>query len=175
MTIEFDLDIEDWLAFQEFHLSNNKKLKQWKVISMLAVPLASAIIILTNKWFDTTFMIVLVIVSIAHVLYVHKTFTSRYLKRAKKMLKDNTGIIGRQTFQFTEEFILMSKLNTETKTNWNGINEILENENYYFLFVSSISAFIIPKRKIENDLEALDKIFNQKNLERLEKKVYSNN
>ncbi|WP_422362445.1 YcxB family protein [Reichenbachiella sp.] len=38
------------------------------------------------------------------------------------------------------------------------MKKIEETIDYYFLYNTAVSAIIIPKKKIENDLEELDKI-----------------
>ncbi|MGG3806357.1 YcxB family protein [Metabacillus fastidiosus] len=50
----------------------------------------------------------------------------------------------------TEEEIVDSTANSETKVTWSGIEMFKEDDDYFYLYNSSVSAYILPKRALKD-------------------------
>lgn len=66
----------------------------------------------------------------------------------------NEGLLGEHTMTLSEDGIVDSNPNGETKVNWTGIIKLKEDDSNIYLYNSSVSAYIIPKRELK-DLEGL--------------------
>ena len=51
---------------------------------------------------------------------------------------------------FSEEGIVDSTTTSETKVTWSGIKNIKEDTHNIYLYNSSVSAYILPKRELNN-------------------------
>lgn len=62
----------------------------------------------------------------------------------------NEGLIGEHKLITTAEGITDTTSTGETKVNWSGIKSLRENSDYLYIYNSSVSAYILPKRELEN-------------------------
>jgi Tfp pilus assembly protein PilE len=108
-----------------------------------------------SKVGNTSFLglfITFFIVSILWVIFYPKYFYSYVTRNAKKMLKEgkNDGLLGEHHLIMTEEGIVDSTSYGQTKVNWSGIKNFKEDKYNFYLYNSSVSAYIIPKRELNN-------------------------
>ncbi|MEN1937069.1 YcxB family protein [Paenibacillus sp. 102] len=63
------------------------------------------------------------------------------------MLREGSysNLLGKHKVQITDEGIIETNSGGETKRKWKGIEKVEENEAYIFIYVSSMSANIVPK------------------------------
>ena len=161
MKINFNFELNDWMAFQEFHLSESKQFKKTKLISTLTVPIVYGLFILNDAIkgeLDIIPTSIFTVISILWMIYYPKRLTIRTLKKVKKILEDplNSKIIGEHTIELSGQGLKITKPESENFINWNGLIRIAETKNYYFIYNTSISAIVIPKLKIESDLIEFD-------------------
>lgn len=69
-----------------------------------------------------------------------------FLKKGK-----NQDLIGRRTMEFKDHEIESHTTNSDDRINTEMIEKIREDENYYFIYLTTISAHIIPKRIFETE------------------------
>jgi hypothetical protein len=101
-------------------------------------------------------LIPFLIVGILWVIFYPKYFQTRILSQTKNMIREgkNEGLLGEHTMTLSEDGIVDSNPNGETKVNWSGIIKFTEDSSNLYLYNSSVSAYIIPKRELK-DLEGL--------------------
>lgn len=160
MKIEFELDMNDWMELQRAHYSNSKQFKRTKLIVTLIMPFVCSVMLTidaVNGKVGLVNVIVFSILSLLWVLFYPKRFVNRTIANTKKALEegDNSGLLGNHTIVLNEEGIINTQPSTENKIQWVGIKKMLETNDYFFLYLTSVSAIIIPKRKIEKDLAEL--------------------
>lgn len=68
------------------------------------------------------------------------------------MIKEgkNEGLIGEHKLTTTEEGITDANSTGETKVNWSGIKRMKEDSNYLYIYSTSVSAYILPKRDLKD-------------------------
>lgn len=162
MKIEFEFDIDDWMEFQKHYLNNSKQFKRVKIIFTALLPCVLACFIISSiieGQFNVITLIVYFIVSILWIIIFPKRMSKRQLKSVKKIITDgdNLGLLGMHEYIFNEDHIFIKKLESEQKMYWSGIKKVKENDSYYFLYDSALSAIVLPKQKIKN-VEELDMI-----------------
>lgn len=163
MEIEYKFDINDWMEFQKNYMKNSKQFKRSKLFITLSVPFTFGILTLLDLLkgkFNLVLFVLLALISFFWILLYPKRVDKNTFNKAKKVIEDgdNSGIIGQHKLIINDEGILQIKPDSEQKIKWRGIKKVEDLENYYFLYTSSISAIIIPKNKISNSIEELDKL-----------------
>ena len=156
MEIKYHLTEEDYINFNMFHIKNSKTAMRSLTIQRFIGPI---IFIISSYVFskigDVSFLglfITFLILSILWVLFYPKYFYNHVIRHVKKMIKEgkNDGLLGEHHMVMTEDGIVDSTANGETKVNWSGIQQAKENDDYFYLYNSSVSAYILPKRELHN-------------------------
>ncbi|MFP7298762.1 YcxB family protein [Neobacillus niacini] len=158
MEIKYNLTEEDYLKFNMFHISHSESANKSLKTQRFATPFVYIIFayIFANIA-DIPFLYSLIpflIVGILWVIFYPKYFQSRILSQTKKMIREgkNEGLLGEHTMILSEEGIVDSNTKGETKVHWSGIIKLVEDESNLYVYNSSVSAYIIPKREL-NDVE----------------------
>ncbi len=156
MEIYYELTEDDYIKFNLYHIKNSKTGKQALALQRFLTPLFFIIIsyvysMISNKSFLPLFITFLVM-SILWVIFYPKYFYGLIARNAKKMIKEgkNDGLLGNHQLKLTEEGLVDTSSNKETKVTWPGITSVRENDGYFFLYNSSVSAYILPKREIDD-------------------------
>lgn len=156
MEINYRLTEEDYLIFNIFHIKNSKIAMRALNIQRFLTPIIFLILsYVFSKVGDTPFLVLFItflIISILWVIFYPKYFFSRITRHAKKMILEgkNDGLLGEHHLIMTEDGISDSTANGETKVTWSGIKNFKEDKYNLYLYNSSISAYILPKRNLNN-------------------------
>ena len=166
MKIEFDFDIDDWMAFQKYYILNSKQVKRSKIFTTLLLPVIFSIfslIDIINGNFSPARLVFYGIIFLLWIFINPKWMNRKMLKQVKKMINegDNSGIFGKHEIDFEEDRIIWKNPESEEKVKWSGVKKLGETDNYYFLYVTAVSAIIIPKQKLNIDKEELDKLLKE--------------
>lgn len=159
MEIHYHLTEEDYLHFNMFHVKNSKTARRSLNIQRFLLPVVFIIAaFLFSTFGDLPVMeafIVYAIVAILWILFYPKYFYRHIAKMTKRMLKEgkNEGMLGDHVMKLTDEGIVDSTANGETKVNWPGIIEFKEDDNNIYLYNSAVSAYILPKRELKDIAE----------------------
>ncbi len=166
MTITFDFDIDDTMAFQEHFLSNFKQFKRTRIFVTLLLPVMLVLLFLYYYVHDgmTTkligFGIFFVVMAIVWMLIIWKSFKKRTLARTRKLLlkndKDNSIVFGVREMTLNDEGIFVKTPKSEALTKWIAVLKVVKDVNHYYLYITSMNAFVIPLRKIEDSVNELD-------------------
>ncbi|WP_226668184.1 YcxB family protein [Metabacillus litoralis] len=63
----------------------------------------------------------------------------------------NEGLLGDHVMLLSDEEIVDITSTGETKVKWVGIKSFKEDSSYFYLYNSSVSSYIIPKRNLPNE------------------------
>ena len=167
MEIKYNLTEDDYINFNMFHIRNSKSAMRSLKIQRFAVPIIYIILpfVFPNA-LDSTFIFTLItffIVSILWVVFYPKYFYKSVNRRLKKMIKEgkNEGLIGEHKLITTVEGITDTTSYGETKVNWSGIKSLKEDSDYLYIYNSSVSAYILPKRDLK-DVEQIRDYLNSR-------------
>ncbi|WP_438297560.1 YcxB family protein [Sporosarcina sp. FA15] len=156
MEIHYKLTEEDYIHFNLYHIKNSKTGKRALALQRFITPLFFIIIsyiysLISDMSFLPLFIIFLV-TSILWVMFYPKYFYGLIARNAKKMIKEgnNDGLIGNHQLKLMEEGLMDTSSNKETKVTWLGITSFQEDDGYFFLYNSSVSSYILPKREIDD-------------------------
>lgn len=160
MEIKYNLTEEDYLNFNLFHIQNSATAKKTLNMQRFIAPIIFiALSYILSKLGDTSFLglfITFLMVSILWIIFYPKYFYNYVIRNTKKMIKEgkNDGLLGEHHMRMTEEGIVDSTSNGETKVAWSGIKTMKEDNHCIYLYNSSVSAYILPKREL-NDVEEI--------------------
>ena len=127
MEIHYNLTEKDYIHFNLNHIKNSDTGKKALALQRFLTPLFFIIIsygysLKTDMPFLPLFITFLV-TSILWVIYYPKYFYNLIARNAKKMIKEgkNDGLIGNHQLKLTEEGLVDTSSNRETKVTWLGI------------------------------------------------------
>ncbi|MED4401268.1 YcxB family protein [Metabacillus fastidiosus] len=156
MEIKYHLTEEDYLHFNLFHIKNSKTTSRALSMQRFLTPIFFLILsYILSVFLDEPFLglfIIFFILSILWIIFYPKYFYSLIIRQVKKMIKEgrNDGLLGDHHMIMTEEEIVDSTANSETKVTWSGIEMFKEDDDYFYLYNSSVSAYILPKRALKD-------------------------
>lgn len=153
MQIEYTLTEQDFIAFNLHDAKHSKMVKrslflQCYIIAIIffAVPLSSFLLGPSGQVY-TELPVIFLLAGIIWIVFYPAYFYKHIERNIKKMLWEGSykNLFGKHKVQIADEGIIEINNGGETKRNWKGIEKIEENEAYIFIYVSSMSANIVPK------------------------------
>lgn len=164
MEIYYNLTEKDYIHFNLYHIKNSKTGTRALALQRFIVPVFFMVMpfmytLISGTPFLPRF-ITFLIISILWVLFYPKYFYHLIARNAKKMIKEgsNEGLLGSHQLKMTKEGIVDTSAERETKVTWSGITSFKEDKGYFYLYNSSVSAYILPKHEIEHEDEVRDYI-----------------
>lgn len=156
MEIKYNLTEEDYLNFNLFHVKNSNTVKRALNIQRFLFPVLFIVIsYLFSKMTEISFLGVFIpflLISILWVIFYPKYFYRFIIRNTKKLIREgkNEDLLGEHRMTLSEEGIVDTTSNKETKVTWSGIQMIKEDEHSIYLYNSSVSAYILPKKDLHN-------------------------
>lgn len=156
MNIHFNLSETDYLHFNLFHVKHSKTARKALLMQRWTGPVLFLILsYLFSTITDISFLLsfsTFFVISVIWFVFYPKYFFSLIIRHTKKMLKEgqNDGLIGEHRLMISEKGITDYTSNGESHANWSGIKELKEDDQYFYLYNTSVSAYILPKSAITN-------------------------
>jgi hypothetical protein len=156
MEINYNLAVEDYIKFNLFHIKNSKTAIRTLNIQRFLTPIIFIILSYVLTKVGTTHFLSLFItfflISIMWIIFYPKFFYSFVTRKTKKMIKKskNDSLIGKHHMIISEKGITDSTYFGESRISWFDIKSLKEDNYYFYLYNSSVSAYIIPKRDLNN-------------------------
>ncbi|MGE8082038.1 YcxB family protein [Peribacillus loiseleuriae] len=152
MELKYEMTKDDHLAFNLHYVKHSKTIKQSLFMQRFLVPIIFLILPFVLFWmigeFLIGFFITFALISIVWIVFYPKYFYGHIIRNVKKVLNEgsNDNLLGQHVFISTEDGFIEKSRVGETKIGWSSIERIEENEDYFFLFISTMNAYIVPKR-----------------------------
>ncbi|MDR1055707.1 MAG: YcxB family protein [Prevotellaceae bacterium] len=167
MTINFDIDMDDMMSFQRHYVNTNPAMVKAKRMITYLFPLFILVFGFVGFYdrynrLDIAFIIFLIVISVLWVVFMPKLFIRLTLNRTKKILSKpgNEIMFGTFEMRFTNTGFDVKTAAANSSILWSTIPKADETRDYFYLYLSQASAYIIPKRKISNaDVESLHALF----------------
>lgn len=146
MNLSIEITREDYADFNKFHFLKNR-LKRTILTGCLAI---LAIEYMIN---DEEFEPISSIIGVVLFAGVYIFLIQRQLNKTKKIPMDNGTILGLKQMHFTEEGILATSKDADSRINWSGVKKLEESKTAYYLYIDKTVAFVIPKRYFESEVQ----------------------
>lgn len=159
MELKFELLEEDYINFNIDHANKSPSLKRnvtfIRILGPVTFLIAPFIVIKFSEiplWY---WMTLFGITSIIWIVFYPRYFDWEMRRRIKKMLKEgkNESLFKERKISLTDEAIIETSSSSQSSTIWSKIDRIEETDRYIYIYNSSISAYIIPKRVFKNNKE----------------------
>jgi hypothetical protein len=163
MKVTYNIDKNDLLAFSKYYIYSDTKRKIYNEIFFALAILYLITDALLPKILDSgvmsldfyDFLRLLISLSFFIIIYyLVKKIILYFTKRAFNKGNYNANIWN-INFEILDNYIYVKWEHSESKINLDVVIKICENEKYFFLYVTSSSALVIPKFKIEWDSKEL--------------------
>ena len=172
MDITYTLTEEDYLKFNLYHIKNSKTGIRALNLQRFVPPLLFIVLAyLMTVVMEASFVVMIgyaLVISIPWIVFYPAYFKRTIAQNAKKMLKegDNEGLLGKQHMVTTDEGIIVNSGVGATNVSWAGLKKFKEDNDNFYLYNGSLSAYVLPKRDLINIEELRNyfimKIGNQK-------------
>lgn len=164
MTYEIVLEEQDYLTYQLYNASKNRKLRIRRNRSWLLLViafLAWGFVFLNNENSFTSYYFFTIA---AITLFLYPKYSSwRYMRHYRNHIKDNyQDKFGEKAWlEFDQNHLISRNEKSEVKISYDELVTLNETKEYYFIKMSSAMSLIIPKRLLKDkptfqtDLETL--------------------
>lgn len=158
MKFEYELTKQDLIEFNLFHITYVKSTRRSLFLQRYILPLAFIVFPI----FLRQFAIVPFEYGLAVFVFFYLYWVTFYLRRLKKfvskriskmLLEGGNSVIGSHNLEISEEGIVDKSEQTEAKTQFKAIENIMISKKHIFIYVNTNSAHIIPTRIFVNEAE----------------------
>lgn len=156
MEINYELTETDYLDFNLHHAKSSPTIQH----SILVQRLLGPVVFLIAPFFAAKksglplwyWFILFGIVSVVWFVFYPKYLNRDISRKTLKIIKEgeNENILGKKTIVLTSDDIIETGLSSDEKVKLSSIKKIEETEKHIFIYISSMSAFIVPIRAFEN-------------------------
>jgi hypothetical protein len=148
MEIEYTLTPDDAIAFQRYHYKMyHARQSYWMRFfwgTLIAVLLFIIFLPWHNIWSTLFPLLFWLVYQINYPLGVRNNITS-YVKRMQKD-GENKALWGNHRLKINEQEYHVETDVGEMRLRWIGVERVVENEQYIFIYESTNSAHMIPKK-----------------------------
>lgn len=161
--VEFEQDVTSLEEFSIYYYLKTKEGKPYRLSYRITPVLYGLPFVLLIEYiydpsitladFSIVAVLFLLIVFLFNLLIVKESIKRRIKKAVKKHLRkpENRNDLGRVRLEFDSDGITKKTNISESYFKWEAITKVAFNGNYFFLFLSSNSAIIIPNNTFAND------------------------
>ncbi|MCK5061449.1 YcxB family protein [Candidatus Parcubacteria bacterium] len=153
MEISYKLDEKDFVEYNMFHFKHSKTVKKLVNSKYFYSGFFLFLYLLISFFSDwepaimasySTFLILALLFYFAWDKYYYRQMK----KNVKKLISEdaNNGLVGDQKMIISEEGIKTVNEYKKSETTWAGVNKLMENNNYFFIYIAAYQAYVVPKR-----------------------------
>jgi len=154
--IEYKNSLDDINAFAGYHFDHSETAKRTiqrtRYLSVIGMLIILALISRIARLY--TYLFVGVPVAVIYFIQfpnMMKKIGANSVKRSY-MEGRNIGLFEPRKISLTPERILVTSAYGESAVNWRTVEKILENDKFIFMYITSVSAFIIPKQSFAGSM-----------------------
>jgi YcxB-like protein len=166
MKIETEITLEDLLAFNQYHNENSQFIKRrldflkYLMYGFALFAIGNALLKILQGRIHSA---IIEILFASLFLAISWSKSRRYISNiyAKGMYKEgkNRGMIGRHEIIIHDDEIVEENDSVSLAIKWKAVEKIIKTEKYIFVYISSVSAFLIPRRSFMDNI-AYDEFYN---------------
>ena len=154
MLIKYDVTIEDLVAFNRYHCAHSPTVKKSKRTFVIYLPallvFIAAFVSPTEEVSRSVLVAITVVIAGALSIFFNYSLTSALDRQARRLYKEgeSKGLLGQHEVEIDNNgFVERTEVN-ETRQLWQGVEKIVETNEYAFIYISSMLAHVIPKLSI---------------------------
>lgn len=157
MKIDYSLTKEDYINFNVFHMDYSKTMRNSIFVQRYLISLVFLIVpFFLSANSQIPFWYWFAVFCITYILWVvfYKRYAIYFLrKRVARMLDEgkNDGLLGARSLSLNENGIASSSAATETKHAWDTVVSVAATDEYIYIYVGAVMAYIVPTRVFAGD------------------------
>ena len=153
MRIGFRLSVDDYVAFNVYHVRSSPSYRRGLIVWGLMVPLGLFVVlsVLGFKESPVFSIVSAAIPSGLLILWAWGGNDGRLRKSAQKMYSEgeNRGLGGLEYLEATEDRLISVDELCESRMVWRMVERLVDTPDYYFIYISAVKELVVPKLKIE--------------------------
>lgn len=167
MQLDYELTIEDIVNFNLYHFRNSKTFKNKRILFRWIIPIWVILVHVYLNFDQSNGTILLYNIPIflfgaLWYFFYNRLYFWRVGVNLNKMLREgrNNGMIGKQKITLTDDSLNVETEFHSSRFKLGSINQIVETTEYIFLYLTSMSALVIPQPAFRNSKkdEFLEKV-----------------
>ncbi|QKE72904.1 YcxB family protein [Arthrobacter citreus] len=171
MKLNYEINLDDYIEFNLHELKNSKTVQKSLTNNRIAVSLIYLVIPFLISFLLKQPIIgyLLAFSLVAIVIYVY--FPNLYYRSSKnKMMKllnnkSNESLFGEHSLKVDENGIKEITESSVHEIKWDHIVEVKGTKKYFYIYVTSMKAIIVPLEAIKDDMEKLLQFYRKYNIE----------
>jgi hypothetical protein len=164
MKYHYTITMDDLLHFNIYHMGSTKGFQSQLRLFRIFLPIFFFLFALFFYLLDPTIWLpslISIAFGLNYLVRGRTILENRYWKNAKTLLgaQQNKGMIGEQSLEVKEEEVIEENPYRRIHHRKDFLNEIQEDENFIYLYISSMQAIMVPKNVLGSEKEGfLEKI-----------------
>ena len=157
MQIDYDLTVEDAAAFSVYNFRTSSRIKRRLRLSQAAGILATLVFaVLWPDWSSVERLIFTVLLLLLFVFGYPQYYRWAIRRNASKAYSatKSKGVLGKHTVVIEPSGVTETGSVSESKVAWSGVEKIVDDNQYIYIFTSPLQAHVIPKRAFRNNEES---------------------
>lgn len=164
MTVEFEQTLEDVLVLQ-FHLQRARGDAEVPRGVLIFIAVASVSLLVPSAFFATIpywreealegLIGALLIASLGEAAYFGVPAVTRWTlgTSIRKLVKKNhnRNLVGERRIAISPEYVVCSSPGTQQVARWSGVERVLIEKNYLFIFITALDALVLPRRAFNSE------------------------
>ncbi|PGS49958.1 YcxB family protein [Bacillus sp. AFS041924] len=171
MKLNYEINLDDYIEFNLHHLKNSKTVQKSLTNNRIAVSLIYLVIpFLISFLFKqpiSGYLLAFSLAAIVFFIYFPKLYYRSTKNKMIKLLNDkrNESLFGEHSLKVDENGIKEITKSSVHEIKWDNIVEIKGTKNYFYIYVSSMKAIIVPLEAIKDDMEKLLQFYRKYNIQ----------
>lgn len=157
LSVEFDLDLNDVVAFNEYHAAHSPLLRRGLMMYRLvpaAIGFVAGAIMALSDWSEGIKTAVLsVVVPGLWIAVAPWVYRRRIRQNVKKLYREgrNAAVFGRQTLAISASGFTRTASGAHSEARWDAVERVASTPGYLFIYTSAVTAHIVPRRAFPDD------------------------
>ncbi len=151
--IRYSVDFEDILEFQKFHFAHSATMRNqiFGLMGIIALFTGAAGVLILSDFSLPMRLAVATVVATLSAIAIREFLMWSISRQTRKLLRQgsNDGMVGDHQLIIEERFLTELTSVNETRHAFAGIVRIEETDDYAFIYISSLQAHAIPKKKMQ--------------------------
>lgn len=155
MTFSFNLKVNDWVAFQQYH--RGRKTPFYNLVYPLIIAMCIALAVICIGYyihFRTVSTVIWVsgacFLTLLYILYIRKKSLDNVRKAGLEIEKKNPEAFGLMSLNMDSSGMTILSRKASKTILWKEMDRFEENKYYFFLYSKKGVVYIIPKREMED-------------------------
>lgn len=157
MTIEYEIIEEDYINFNLYHIQNSSSQKKlFNTLRFILPALFLPVIYFTGTLLFEQSSLYWGIIALGFyifwIYYYPKTYKKAIKKQSLKLLNegDNSSFFGKKKMEIVDDQLIIIEEDGTSTISKDRVKEIREYDDMIVLYLSAVSAHIIPKRYLSD-------------------------